>query len=365
MKKRYFALALFLLVFLLPFFFAPPLAATPNCNGVDTSIDFNCSKNSTDGVSAILMYVINFMAVGVGIAVVIGIIFGGITYASSDGEEAKAKEGREIIANSIIGLFLFIFLYAGANFLLPGGVFNLNAKPAAVASSPSTTGGSSGTPASNNNNTTASTITAKSDKIYNFRDAGKSGAIKSGLLFRSAQLSSINNLSGKKKEETIAKLETLLKGGVVIDLRTTDERKEEGADPNLENVSHLNVPMSGKYDDFVTNDTTRKAIATALRTIAEADGPVLLHCHYGKDRTGWIVAMVMYASGATTSQVKTEYMSSNSSDRFPTAKDVKWSNMSSTIDAARSDYGTINNYLKEGLGLTDATLKALKEKFAN
>jgi hypothetical protein len=62
------------------------------------------------------------MSMGVGIAVVIGIVLGGITYAMSDGDAGKAKEGQEIIVNAVIGLFLFIFLYAAANFLIPGGL---------------------------------------------------------------------------------------------------------------------------------------------------------------------------------------------------------------------------------------------------
>lgn len=94
-------------------------------NAIETTIDFGdlCSKQGASPIAAMLLWAIGFLSVGVGIAVVIGIIFGGITYAMSDGDEGKAKEGREIIANSIIGLFLFIFLWAGANFLIPGGLF--------------------------------------------------------------------------------------------------------------------------------------------------------------------------------------------------------------------------------------------------
>ena len=101
-----------------------------NGDPVETSIDFTmggtntmCNAKGASPITALLLWVIGFMAGGVGIAVVIGIIFGGITYAMSDGDEGKAKEGREIIANAIIGLFLFIFLWAAANFIIPGGVF--------------------------------------------------------------------------------------------------------------------------------------------------------------------------------------------------------------------------------------------------
>lgn len=100
------------------------------CGEVQTSIDFTndgkstlCSDQGASPITAILLWAIGIMGVGVGIAVVIGIILGGLKYAMSDGNEAQAKEGREIIVNAIIGLLLFIFLWAAANFLIPGGLF--------------------------------------------------------------------------------------------------------------------------------------------------------------------------------------------------------------------------------------------------
>lgn len=96
-------------------------------NDIQTSIQFDsrlCSAGGASPITAILITIINFMAGGVGAAVIIGIIFGGFMYMTSDGEEAKAKQGRQIIANSIIGAVLFLFMFAAVQFLVPGGVFN-------------------------------------------------------------------------------------------------------------------------------------------------------------------------------------------------------------------------------------------------
>lgn len=98
---------------------------------IETSIDFTmgnvfkklCDGSGSSPINALILWVITLMSMGVGIAVVIGIIFGGILYAMSDGDAGKAKEGQQIIVNAVIGLFLFIFLYAAANFLIPGGLF--------------------------------------------------------------------------------------------------------------------------------------------------------------------------------------------------------------------------------------------------
>lgn len=92
---------------------------------IKTSVNFHCGNTANGGgVTAILLWVINFLAAGVGIAVVIGIIFGGITYMASDGDANKAKQGKDIITNALIGLFMFMFLWAAVNFMVPGGLFN-------------------------------------------------------------------------------------------------------------------------------------------------------------------------------------------------------------------------------------------------
>ena len=111
----------------------PALAAT--CNGVNTSVDFSCDA-TTDPVSAIAITVINFLAIGVGIAVVGGIVFGAIRYTSANGNASQAQQGIQIITGAIIGLVVFIFMYAILNFLIPGGVFNTN-KPTSVMKSES------------------------------------------------------------------------------------------------------------------------------------------------------------------------------------------------------------------------------------
>ncbi len=122
--KKYLPSALF--AFLAPasalFFSATTWAA--QCGATKTSIDFGCKAEGVDTVTSVLLYVINFLAVGVGIAVVGGIVWGGLVYAQSDGDSGKVKEAIDIIRNAIIGLVLFIFMYAIVNFLVPGGLFN-------------------------------------------------------------------------------------------------------------------------------------------------------------------------------------------------------------------------------------------------
>lgn len=98
-------------------------AADDGCAGIQTTV-IKCKTDNGNPVIGVLLQIINFMAVGVGIAVVGGIIWGGLIYASSNGDSGKVKEAKTIIVNAIIGLLLFFFMYAIINFLVPGGVFS-------------------------------------------------------------------------------------------------------------------------------------------------------------------------------------------------------------------------------------------------
>lgn len=95
------------------------------CGNSETSFDFGdlCKDANSSPATAVLLYAINFLAIGVGIAVLGGIIWGGTMYIMSDGSPEKSKQGRDIVLNSVIGLIMFIILYMAINFIVPGGVF--------------------------------------------------------------------------------------------------------------------------------------------------------------------------------------------------------------------------------------------------
>lgn len=188
-------------------------------------------------------------------------------------------------------------------------------------------------------------------KIGNFRDpSASSDHMISGVFYRSSRLT---NASSKD----VTKLSRLLKGGLIIDLRETADRLAS-PDKSIPGTSRRNLPMTGttNYTKFVRNKSDRIALGKVITAIANAKGRVLVHCTYGKDRTGWTVAMVMYAIGDSDTAVMNEYMKSSS---YATVK-REWLNKG--LSDARAKYGTIPGYLKNGLGLSNATLKALKNK---
>lgn len=103
-------------------------AAYGDCGGVKTAVlscpdSFNGQGGiEKSGVMGILTVVVNVMAAAVGILAIGAFVYAGIVYASAADSQEKVKQARGIIFNTVIGLVLFIALYALVNFIVPGGV---------------------------------------------------------------------------------------------------------------------------------------------------------------------------------------------------------------------------------------------------
>lgn len=88
----------------------------------DPAMKANCADTaSCDLITKYVNPLIIFIGILAGIAVTIGIIIGGIQYASSGGDPQKAAAGKQHIKMSVVALIGFIFLWALLRFLLPGG----------------------------------------------------------------------------------------------------------------------------------------------------------------------------------------------------------------------------------------------------
>ena len=98
-----------------------------DCGDVETAIIKCDAKNSggvTDnGIWALLLIAINIMTAGVGVLAVGGIVYGSILYTTAEDKADQVKKATDIITNVIIGLVAFALMWAGLNFLVPGGVF--------------------------------------------------------------------------------------------------------------------------------------------------------------------------------------------------------------------------------------------------
>ncbi len=123
-------------------------------------------------------------------------------------------------------------------------------------------------------------------------------------------------------------------------------------------VSH----MQDTYRGFVRGSSHR--FAEFFRLLLESDDPTVFHCTAGKDRTGFAAALVLHALGATREEVMHDYLLTNQRLKPPAyvwrgldphVARVLWGVqpefLQASLDAIGEDYGGLDAYLREGLGL--------------
>lgn len=99
---------------------------------------------------------------------------------------------------------------------------------------------------------------------------------------------------------------------LVIDLR---EHGEGGAGAHEVPVLHIplyqseDVPATGRIESIydLLIDERGEALTAAVAAIADATGPIAVHCTIGKDRTGLVVALTLLAAGVAQPDVVADY----------------------------------------------------------
>ena len=95
------------------------------CGDTASFFDWGCNDGGGDNqILNVLGTILNWLAVGVSVAVLIGIVYGAVMYASAGGNEAQTKKAIGIIRNAIIALILYFAMWAILQYLIPGGVFS-------------------------------------------------------------------------------------------------------------------------------------------------------------------------------------------------------------------------------------------------
>jgi len=237
----------------------------------------------------------------------------------------------------------------------------------------------------------------------NFRDvsgpdaayAGADGStLRRGVAYRSNEL-----LLTDADAESLGRLGV----GAIYDLRTGHEVE---AHPDAEvpgaRWHHLEVtgiPMDAVsslgdrdtahdvmlrvYRGFVEVEGARAAFATLLRSVAESDAPVLFHCTAGKDRTGWAAALMLHVAGVDDETILEDYLLTNTfssatrekylglvrehlgADKVDVYERVMVADeayLQAAYDAVTAAYGDRRGYLRDGLGLNEATLERLRAR---
>lgn len=105
----------------------------------------------------------------------------------------------------------------------------------------------------------------------------------------------------------------MMHGGLILDLRTSGTCSEP-AFPSVVAKQRISIPSHADYVRYVTGSTERTQFGKAIKAIANAPGPVWVHCTAGKDRTGWTVAWVMFALGSDVGDVLAEFLRTSGAD---------------------------------------------------
>jgi protein-tyrosine phosphatase len=238
--------------------------------------------------------------------------------------------------------------------------------------------------------------------VSNFRDVAGDGLalpggkrMATGVVYRSGKLGTLSGTDRLRLEKAGLRL--------VIDLRTSAV-SGRSPDPAVKGAAHQLVNIFGTANApslrtrtvaaaeaymrdmnvrFVTDPGQRSRIGKAITLIARSDSPVLFHCTEGKDRSGWVAAVLQLAAGAGHDQVIAEYLKSNDyraeliTDAYRTTR-VRSGTTAAQVDDAllrvdasyleaglgelRKRYGDIDAYLTDGLGLSRATIADLRSR---
>ncbi|MFJ9036183.1 tyrosine-protein phosphatase [Streptomyces sp. NPDC102406] len=136
------------------------------------------------------------------------------------------------------------------------------------------------------------------------------------------------------------------------------------------------------YRALVSTGSAQAAYHTLLLELAEPDaGPLLFHCTAGKDRTGWGATVLLALLGADDATVEAEYLSVNAAVRAAFAPLVQGFTaqggdpevalcvigvVPGYLRAARDEvtarYGDMEAYVRNGLGVSDETVAALRKR---
>lgn len=134
--------------------------------------------------------------------------------------------------------------------------------------------------------------------------------------------------------------------------------------------------MLAVYRWFVADPAARMMFAAAVREIAATPGPVLFHCSAGKDRTGWLAAILLDVLGVDRDTIVADYLLTNAFTESLVAplRSRPGFDMAVALpvlqarreylDAAYAEvdlrYGSLDAYLRDGLGLDGAVLDAVR-----
>ncbi|GHH86255.1 protein-tyrosine-phosphatase [Streptomyces sulfonofaciens] len=248
--------------------------------------------------------------------------------------------------------------------------------------------------------------------VRNFRDVGGLPTVDGrrvayGRLFRSGHLAHAT--------EDDARFLASLGLSTIFDFRNAADRELEGLDVPLDGVRNVSIPLTdpahgaefwtmvreGSLDELrgllaggraagrmlasyrMIVRTRTQDHGRVLRALADGSVPALMHCAAGKDRAGLSIAVTLLALGVERDAIEADYLKSNAAHRrykvhrsssSPDAMSPEVMELLSPLFDARAEYlaaafdemeknwGSVERYLADGLGVTPELRESLRAK---
>jgi protein-tyrosine phosphatase len=148
-------------------------------------------------------------------------------------------------------------------------------------------------------------------------------------------------------------------------------------DANLDDVEDVGDHYAWSYVQFLERHPDR--FARALTAVVEVDGPVVIHCMGGKDRTGLVAALLLRLAGVATDTIGHDYAMSGPNlaaalapwiEQAPTAvtrrrrallSQTPAAAMHRVIEAIEARHDTVAGYLAAA-GLSPAQIEQLQRR---
>ena len=157
--------------------------------------------------------------------------------------------------------------------------------------------------------------------------------------------------------------------------------RDSPAIPSIASAAQARQYMAEMEQEYVTSAPARTAFCTLLTGIADGSGAQLYHCTAGKDRTGWASAVILTLLGVPAKTVMSDYLLSNAYyydspsvqamlGALPAAKsaiygrmlDVEPAYLQAGLDQVAASYGSMDDYVHQGLGLSNTTIAKLRHR---
>lgn len=139
-------------------------------------------------------------------------------------------------------------------------------------------------------------------------------------------------------------------------------------------AEHAVEVMRDSYRKYVQQNTPR--FRALFAHLLEERAPLVIHCTAGKDRTGFACALILHTLGVSDDVIAEDYLltnryyrrdPNNGSELPDDVKNVlgtvQASFLGAAFEAIDADYGDLETYLRDGLGLGPAERASLEARY--